>query len=94
MLRLASGILSRPASPLASLPPDVDVPLPLGFALVELPVVGEADRVAELAAGSPETEPGPLGPPCASANVADKPRKAASITRVYFMAHAFRLTQR
>src|ERR1700755_2346132 len=34
-LRSESGILSRPASPLASLPPDVDVPLPLGFDRVE-----------------------------------------------------------
>jgi hypothetical protein len=64
---LLSGILSRPWSPLSSLPPDVEVPLPLG--LEELPTVpaGAARGFAELAAGSPATDPRPLGSPCAIA---------------------------
>jgi hypothetical protein len=57
-----SGILSRPWSPLASLPPDVDVPLPLGFGFIAFPVVGALPGVAELAAGSPVVDPRPLGP--------------------------------
>jgi hypothetical protein len=48
---------------LASLPPEVEVPLPLGLDLVELPVVGDVPGVAELAAGSPLVEPRPLGAP-------------------------------
>ena len=62
---LLSGILSRPWSPFASLPPDVDVPLPLRLGLFALPVVvdGEAAGFAELAAGSPTVDPRPLGPP-------------------------------
>jgi hypothetical protein len=48
---------------LASLPPDVDVPLPLRLDFIELPVVGDVPGVAELAAGSPEVEPRPLGTP-------------------------------
>ena len=68
---LLSGILSRPWWPLASLPPEVDVPLPLGLGFIELPVVGDVPGVAELAAGSPVVEPRPLGPPvCAFAQVA------------------------
>ena len=48
----------------------MDVPLPLGLALFEDPVVGEVPGVAELAAGSPVVEPRPLGaPPCAFAYV-------------------------
>ena len=48
---MLSGILSRPESPLASLPPEVEVPLPLGFDLAAVPVVCEsACGVAELAA--------------------------------------------
>ena len=58
---LLSGILSRPWSPLASLPPEVDVPLPLGLGFIELPVVGDVPGAAELAAGSPVVEPRPLG---------------------------------
>jgi hypothetical protein len=59
---------------LASLPPEVDVPLPLGFGFVELPVVGDVPGVAELAAGSPVVEPRPLGAPlCAYANVFASP---------------------
>src|SRR4051794_12795412 len=38
---LLSGILSRPWSPLSSLPPEVEVPLPLGLDLAELPVVDD-----------------------------------------------------
>src|SRR4051795_299573 len=68
---LLSGILSRPWSPLSSLPPEVEVPLPLGLDLVVLPVVGEAAGVAELAAGSPVIEPRPVGPACASARLAE-----------------------
>jgi hypothetical protein len=60
---LLSGILSLPWSPLSSRPPEVDVPLPPGLALVEAPVVGALPAVAELAAGSPLTEPRPLGSP-------------------------------
>jgi len=68
---LLSGILSRPWSPLASLPPEVDVPLPLGLGFIELPVVGDVPGAAELAAGSPVVEPRPLGTPlCAFAQVA------------------------
>jgi hypothetical protein len=44
------GMVSRPWSPLASLPPDVDVPLPLLFAAI--PVVSEEPfELAELAGG-------------------------------------------
>jgi hypothetical protein len=54
------------ASLLASLPPELDVSLPVRE---ELPVVapesGVFEGLAELAAGSPVTEPRPLGPPCA-----------------------------
>jgi hypothetical protein len=40
------------------LPPELDVPLPLGFDRVDVPVVGVSARgVAELAAGSPVTAP-------------------------------------
>jgi hypothetical protein len=48
---------------LSSLPPDVDVPLPLGPGFIVLPVVGEVPGVAELAAGSPAVDPRPLGAP-------------------------------
>ena len=58
-----SGILSRPWSPLASLPPELDVSLPLRLGFMALPVVGEVPGVAELAAGSPRTAPLPLAPP-------------------------------
>jgi hypothetical protein len=61
---LLSGILSRPASPLSSLPPEDEVPLPLGFERAAVPVVGEsAFGLAELAAGSQVTAPRPLGAP-------------------------------
>jgi hypothetical protein len=63
-----SGILSSPWSPLASLPPELEVPLPLRLGFTELPVVGAVPGVAELAAGSPLTAPRPLAPPdCAKA---------------------------
>ena len=39
------------------------MPLPLGLACIELPVVGDVAGVAELAAGSPVVEPRPLGAP-------------------------------
>jgi hypothetical protein len=45
---LLFGIVSRPWSPLASLPPDVEVPLPLLFGA--MPVVS-CFEFAELAAG-------------------------------------------
>jgi hypothetical protein len=50
---------------LSSRPPEVDVPLPLGFDLVDVPVVadGAVPGVAELAAGSPVVAPRPLGLP-------------------------------
>ncbi|MDI3562657.1 hypothetical protein [Bradyrhizobium sp. Arg816] len=49
---------------MSSLPPEVEVPLPLGFDLVAVPVVCEsACGVAELAAGSPVTAPRQLGGP-------------------------------
>jgi hypothetical protein len=59
---LLSGILSLPWSPLSSLPPEVDVPLPLGFDPVVVPL-GAAAGLAELAAGSPCIDPRPLGAP-------------------------------
>jgi hypothetical protein len=75
---------------LASLPPEVDVPLPLGLGFVELPVVGDVPGVAELAAGSPVVDPRPLGaPPCAHANVFASPRTIAAVANaiaVSFMA--------
>jgi hypothetical protein len=89
---LLSGILSLPWSPLASLPPEVDVPLPLTLGFIELPVVGDVPGVAELAAGSPIVEPLPLAAPFwaralapLSANV------AASAIADDFMAVPFRV---
>ncbi|QOZ11311.1 hypothetical protein XH96_30160 [Bradyrhizobium sp. CCBAU 51765] len=57
---------------MSSLPPEDDVPLPLGFDRLAVPVVGVSTRgLAELAAGSPVTAPRPLGaPPCARADPA------------------------
>jgi hypothetical protein len=47
--------------------------------------------VAELAAGSPEVEPRPLGTPlCARANVPEKIRMVANATVASFMAAPFR----
>jgi hypothetical protein len=89
-LWLLSGILSLPWSPLASLPPDVDVPLPLGLAFIELPTVGDVPGVAELDAGSPIVDPRPLGPPllepvCANARVLESANTPASAIDESFM---------
>ena len=65
---LLSGILSRPPSIFSSLPPDVDVPLPLAEELEPTVGAGSALGFALLAAGSPLVEPRPLGLPCAKAN--------------------------
>ena len=85
-LRSEFGILSWPASPLASLPPELDVPLPLRE---ELPVVapefGAVEGFAELAAGSPVTEPRPLGPPCACATLPESAITMDTTTAVDFM---------
>jgi len=87
---LLSGILSLPWSPLASLPPEVDVPLPLELGFIELPVVGAVPGVAELAAGSPVVEPRPLGTPlCANAKEPDSVSVAAATIVVNFMAVPF-----
>src|ERR1700684_3234191 len=91
-LRLEFGILSWPASPLASLPPELDVPLPLRE---ELPVVapefGAVEGFAELAAGSPVTEPRPLGPPCACARLPESAITTDTTTAADFMREPFRL---
>jgi hypothetical protein len=61
-LRLEFGIWSRPASPLASLPPELDVPLPLREELsVVAPEFGAVEGFAQLATRSPVAEPRPLG---------------------------------
>jgi hypothetical protein len=84
---LLSGILSRPWSPLSSLPPDVEVPLPLGLDFIELPVVGAAPGVAELAAGSPVIAPRPLGPPaCASATLLETAKVEATANVASFIS--------
>jgi hypothetical protein len=76
-----SGILSRPWSRFSSLPPEVDVPLPLGFDPFEAPLVapGAALGLAELAAGSPAVEPRPLGPPL-WAKATEQPATTAIMT--------------
>jgi hypothetical protein len=85
-----SGILSLPWSPLASLLPEVEVPLPLRLGFIELPVVGDVPGVAELAAGSPVVEPRPLGAPlCAYTKVPESASTAASEVAVNFMAFPF-----
>jgi hypothetical protein len=87
---LLSGILSLPWSPLASLPPELEVPLPLGLGLIELPVVGDVPGLAELAAGSPVVEPRPLGVPfCADARLPASANADASAMLVSFMAVPF-----
>jgi hypothetical protein len=65
---------------LASLPPEVDVPLPLRLGFIELPVVGAAPGVAELAAGSPVVDPRPFGAPavCAKASALENARADAT----------------
>jgi hypothetical protein len=94
-LRLEFGILSWPATPLASLPPELDVPLPLRE---ELPVVapefGAVEGFAELAAGSPVTEPRPLGPPCACARLPERAITTDTTTTADFMMESFRLIWR
>jgi hypothetical protein len=75
---------------LASLPPEVDVPLPLGLEFIELPVVGDALGVAELAAGSPVTEPLPVGVPFwAYAALPASVSTSATGMVVNFMARSF-----
>jgi hypothetical protein len=75
---------------LASLPPEVDMPLPLRLGFIELPVVGEVPGVAELAAGSPVVDPRPLGTPlCACAKAPQSVSVAASRIVVNFMAVPF-----
>lgn len=59
---LLFGIVSRPWSPLSSLPPEVEVPLPL--LLGGVPVLSGL-AFCELAAGSPVTAPCPDGLPWA-----------------------------
>lgn len=89
---LLSGILSRPWSPLSSLPPEVDVPLPLGFDRDAAPVVGADWGVDELAAGSPVVDPRPLGPPVvwAWAETAQRERAEAKAIVVSFIVSSFR----
>jgi hypothetical protein len=88
---LLSGILSLPWSPLASLPPEVEVPLPLRLGFIELPVVGDVPGVAELAAGSPIVEPRPLAAPFwAWALTTLSANAAASVIVDSFMAVPFR----
>lgn len=72
---LLSGILSLPWSLLASLPPDVEVPLPLLFGAI--PVVSAELLEAELAAG--RGVPGPPGLLWANASGLET-RKAAIVT--------------
>jgi hypothetical protein len=72
---------------LASLPPEVDVPLPLRLGCIEFPVVGEVPGVAELAAGSPVVDPRPLGTPvCAYAKPLESVSAAANAIAANFMA--------
>jgi hypothetical protein len=74
---------------LASLPPELDVPLPLGVDLTALPVVGDDLGVAELAAGSPVTAPRPLGPPdCAKAAPEQSTTAAITAGFMTFMARS------
>jgi hypothetical protein len=91
---LLSGILSLPWSPLASLPPEVELPLPLRLGFIALPVVGDVPGVAELAAGSPIVEPRPLGAPFwfwAKADAPDNANAVANTIVENFMAVPFPL---
>jgi hypothetical protein len=75
---------------LSSLPPELDVPLPLRLGVIELPVVGEVPGVAELAAGSPVVEPLPLGTPfCAFAGAMANISVAARAIAMGFMTIPF-----
>jgi hypothetical protein len=80
---------------LSSLPPDVEVPLPLGFDFIEFPVVGAEPGVAELAAGSPVVAPRPLGPPalCASARLVDNTTADAASKAVSFICPILLMTK-
>jgi hypothetical protein len=78
---LLFGIVSRPWSPFASLPPDVDVPLPLLFGA--MPLVSD-DLEAELAAG--RGVPGPPGLLCAYASEPDMAKAAARKAAESFIA--------
>jgi hypothetical protein len=76
------GIASRPWSPLASLPPDVEVPLPLLFGAI--PVVSEEPfELAELAAG--RGVPGPPGLLCANASEPDTRKAVTTMIALSFM---------
>jgi hypothetical protein len=77
---LLFGMASRPWSPLASLPPEVEVPLPLLFGA--MPVVS-CFAFAELAAG--RGVPGPPGLLCANASGADSMNAMAKVIAVSFM---------
>jgi hypothetical protein len=91
---LLPGILSLPWSELASLPPELDVPLPLGPAFIPLPVVGEVPGVAELAAGSPVVAPRPLGTwVWALATPAESTKAATRATAGWFMTGSFPATR-
>jgi hypothetical protein len=75
---------------LASLPPEVDVPLPLRVGFMVLPVVGDDPGVAELAAGSPDTAPRPLAPPdWAKAAPQQRTSTAATAGFITFMTRSF-----
>nr|AWL97733.1 hypothetical protein CIT37_40640 [Bradyrhizobium ottawaense] len=73
------------------MPPEDEVPLPLGFDRVAAPVVGvSALGLAELAAGSPVTAPRPLGaPPCAKADPANSTTTIAASPAFISVLHVF-----
>jgi hypothetical protein len=76
---------------LSSRPPELDVPLPLGFDPVVL-VVGAALGLAELAAGSPVIDPRPLAVPlCAIAAVLPSTITVATSPVVKFIVESFGL---
>jgi hypothetical protein len=79
---LLFGIVSRPWSPLASLPPEVDVPLPLLFGA--MPVVSVDPLDAEFAAG--RGVPGPPALLCAYASELDRTKAVAKKTAESFIA--------
>jgi hypothetical protein len=79
---LLFGIVSRPWSPLASLPPEVDVPLPLLFGA--MPVVSAGPLDAELAAG--RGVPGPPALLCAYTSEPDRAKAVAKKTAESFIA--------
>src|SRR4051794_5941241 len=69
---LVAPILSRPPSSFASLPPELDVPLPLGFDPVVV-VVARRPLLAEPAAGSPVVVPAVAAFPVSPPGVAEPP---------------------